>query len=156
MHFSVGITYRISSISIHWGLHCFIQTCNRWFTTHKKVSNYKIPKLKRLKGTTPNLIVYNSTIREDIIWKQWLFEFYNQTEWSAKCTFFFIKEGNCCDFSICYGTKIHPSFWSFCRASNSLETSQSSIYLKLKQVWKHNGCKIICNSEDVLPVDSNS
>jgi hypothetical protein len=53
------------------------------------VSNCKIPKLKRLKETTQNLSLYNSTIRKDIRWKLWLFECYNQTEQSANCTFFY-------------------------------------------------------------------
>ena len=148
MHFSLGVTYRNSSKPIHWGLNCAMQTCHSWHTTSKKVSNCRIPKLKKLKETTPNLSLYNSTIRKDIRRKWWLFEFYNQTEQQpAKC--------NCWDFSICYGTKIRP-FWSFCRASKSLETSHSSIYIKPKQVWQHNDSEIMQNSGDVLPPVSTS
>ena len=122
------------------------------------MSNCKIPILKKLKGTASNLFLYNSKIRKDIRWKWCPFEYYNQTEGSAKCTFpfLYIKEGNCCDISICYGTKIHPSFWSLCRASNSLEISHSSVYIKMKQVLKHNDCEIIWNSGFVLPPASIS
>jgi hypothetical protein len=37
------------------------------------------------------------------------------------------------------------SFWSFCKASDSLETFHSSIQIKLKQAWKNIGCEIIWN-----------
>jgi len=54
------------------------------------------------------------------------------------------------------GTKICPSFCSFCRAGNSLETSHSSIYIKPKRAWKRNDHEIIWYSGDVLPPVSTS
>ena len=68
----------------------------------------------------------------------------------------FIYKGRQLLWHFCYGTKIHPSFWSLGRASNSFEISHSSIYIKMKQVLKHNDCEIIWNSGVVLPPASIS
>jgi len=58
---------------------------------------------------------------------------------SKVCLYLYIyKKATVVTFLPVFGIKIHPSFWSFCRASNSLQTSHSPIYIKLKQVWNHN------------------